>query len=53
MESLAVDAKELYKANPKRLTIIVLGGVAAFISIISLLYYMITHPEIRRMMGFE
>lgn len=52
VESLAGDAVEFYKDNPKRLIIIVSSVAGAIIFLITLVYWAITRTELLKMLGW-
>ena len=53
VESLAVDVKEYYKENPRRLFYIVLGVLGGLSFIVTLFYYLLTQTDLRQMIGLE
>jgi hypothetical protein len=53
VESLAVDAKEFYQDNPKRLIIIVAVSIAAIVFLVTLGYWAITRTDLLKMLGWE
>lgn len=53
VESLAVDVKEFYKENPRRLFYIVLGVLGGLSFIVTLFYYFLTQTDLRQMIGLE
>lgn len=52
VESLAEDAKDFYRENPKRLVIIVASIAGAVIFLITLAYWAITRTELLKMLGW-
>jgi len=51
VESLAIDVKEFYKENPRRLLYILLGVLGGLSFIITIFYYLITETDLGRMIG--
>ena len=52
-ESFAVDVKDFYEKDPKRLIFLVAGGVAAFAFIGVGIYWALTRTDILKMIGLE
>lgn len=52
-ESFAVDVKDYYEKNPKKLIYAVIGSVAAFAFIVVGVYWAFTRTELPRMLGLE
>ncbi len=53
VESLAVDIKDYYKENPRRLLYILLGVLGGLSFIVTILYYFITQTDLRQMIGLD
>lgn len=53
VESFAVDVKDYYKENPKRLVFAIIGTVVAIIFIILLFYWLFTRTDFPKMLGLE
>ena len=53
VESLAVDFKDYYKENPRRLFYIVLGVLGGLSFLVTIFYYFITQTDLRFMIGLE
>lgn len=51
VESLAVDVKEFYKENPRRLLYILLGVLGGLSFFVTIMYYLITETDLGRMIG--
>ncbi|QPJ60625.1 MAG: hypothetical protein G3M70_01475 [Candidatus Nitronauta litoralis] len=51
VESLAVDVKEFYKENPRRLLYILLGVLGGLSFLVTIMYYLITETDLGRMIG--
>lgn len=52
-ESFAVDVKEFYEENPKRLIIMVSATVGGVIFLVLFVYWALTRTEILKMIGLE
>ena len=52
-ESFAVDVKDFYEKDPKRLIFLVAGGVAAFAFIGVGIYWALTRTDILKTIGLE
>jgi p-aminobenzoyl-glutamate transporter AbgT len=52
-ESFAVDVKDFYEKDPKRLILLVAGGVAAFAFIGVGIYWALTRTDILKTIGLE
>jgi len=52
-ESFAVDVKEFYEKDPKRLILLVAGGFGAVIFLGLGAYWAITRTELLKMIGLE
>lgn len=52
-ESFAVDVKEFYEKDPKRLIFLVAGGLAAFAFIGIGIYWALTRTDILKTIGLE
>ena len=52
-ESFAVDVKDFYEKDPKRLILLVAGGVAAFAFIGVGIYWARTRTDILKTLGLE
>jgi len=52
-ESFAVDVKDFYEKDPKRLILLVAGGVAAFAFIGVGIYWALTRTDVLKMIGLE
>ncbi|CAI2717740.1 hypothetical protein [Nitrospina watsonii] len=53
VESFAVDVKDYYKTNPKRLVFAIIGSVSAFIFVVTLFYWLWTRTDFKQMLGLE
>jgi hypothetical protein len=53
VESIGVDIKDFYEKDPKRLILLVVGGLAAFIFIGLGIYWALTRTDILKMIGLE
>ncbi len=53
VESLAIDVKEYYKENPRRLFYILLGVLGGLSFLVTILYYLITKTDLGRMIGMD
>jgi len=53
VESFAVDVKDYYKENPKRLVFAIIGTVVAIIFLILFVYWLFTRTEFPKMLGLE
>lgn len=53
VESFAVDVKDYYKANPKRLVFAIIGTVVTIIFLILFVYWLFTRTEFPKMLGLE
>jgi len=51
VESFAVDVKDFYKKDPKRLVMIVAGCLGGVIFLGLLLYWVMTHTDLPKMLG--
>ena len=51
VESFAVDVKDFYKKDPKRLVLMVSGGVGALVFLGVGIYWAITRTELLKMIG--
>ncbi|MCH8156873.1 MAG: hypothetical protein IID18_03825 [Nitrospinae bacterium] len=51
MESFADDVKEYYHEDPKRLFKLVIGAVSAITFVSILIYWVVTHYDIAKMIG--
>lgn len=51
VESLAIDVKEFYKENPRRLLYILLGVLGGLSFFVTIFYYLITETDLGRMIG--
>ena len=52
-ESFAVDVKDFYEKDPKRLILLVAGGVATFAFIGVGIYWALTRTDILKTIGLE
>ena len=52
VESLAEDAKDFYRDNPKRLMIIVGASLGAMIFLVTLVYWALTRTDLLKMLGW-
>ena len=52
-ESFAVDVKEFYEKDPKRLIFLILGGVSGLIFIGVGIYWALTRTDILKMIGLQ
>jgi hypothetical protein len=52
-ESFAVDVKEFYEKDPKRLVLLVAGGLGGLIFVGLGIYWALTRTEILKMIGLE
>lgn len=52
-ESFAVDVKDFYEKDPKRLILLVVGGVAAFAFVGVGIYWALTRTDVLKMIGLE
>ena len=52
-ESFAVDVKDFYEKDPKRLILMIAGGVAAVAFIGVGIYWALTRTDILKMIGLE
>jgi len=52
-ESFAVDVKEFYEENPKRLVIMVCATVGGVIFVVLLVYWAFTRTDLPKMLGLE
>ncbi|MEE8268898.1 MAG: hypothetical protein V3R23_02680, partial [Nitrospinaceae bacterium] len=53
VESFAVDVKDFYKKDPKRLVLLVAGGLGGFIFIGLGIYWALTRTDLIKMIGLE
>ena len=53
VESLAVDVKDYYKKNPKRLIYAVIGTVGGIIFLGIGVYWLFTRTDLPKMLGLE
>lgn len=53
VESLAVDVKDFYQKDPKRMVIIVVGCVGALVFCGLLLYWAMTRTDLPKMLGLS
>lgn len=53
VESLAIDIKEYYKENPRRLLYILLGVLGGLSFLVTMMYYIITQTDLKYMIGLE
>ena len=52
VESLAEDAKDFYRDNPKRLMIIVAASLGLIAFLITLAYWALTRTDLLKMLGW-
>ncbi|HKI50308.1 MAG TPA: hypothetical protein VKA69_13345 [Desulfobacteria bacterium] len=52
-ESFAVDIKDFYEKDPKRLILLVAGGVATCIFLGLGIYWAVTRTDLLKMLGLE
>jgi len=52
-ESLAVDLKDFYAKDPRRLFYIILWVMGVLAVLVMGIYQLVTRPDIRRMIGIE
>ncbi len=52
-ESLAVDIKDYYEKNPKKLIYAAAGSVAAFTFVVIGVYWAFTRTDLPKMLGLE
>ncbi len=52
VESLAEDAKDFYRDNPKRLMIIVAASLGVIAFLITLVYWALTRTDLLKMLGW-
>ena len=52
-ESFAVDVKDFYEKDPKRLVLLVAGGLGAIIFLGLGAYWAVTRTELLKMIGLE
>ena len=53
VESFGVDVKEFYEKDPKRLILLVAGGLGGFIFIGVGIYWAVTRTDFLKMIGLE
>ncbi|MCF8720047.1 hypothetical protein [Nitrospina gracilis] len=53
VESFAVDVKDYYKENPKRLVFAIIGTVATLMFVITLFWWLWTRTDFKQMLGLE
>ena len=53
VESIGVDIKDFYEKDPKRLVLLVAGGLAACIFLGVGIYWALTRTDILKMIGLE
>lgn len=51
VESFAVDVKDFYEKDPKRLMLLVAGGVGGFIFVGLLIYWVLTRTDLIKSLG--
>ncbi len=51
VESFAVDVKEFYEENPKRLIIMVSATLGGVVFVVLLVYWAFTRTDLRKMLG--
>ncbi len=52
VESLAEDAKDFYRDNPKRLMIIVASSIGAIVFLGTMVYWALTRTDLLKMLGW-
>jgi len=52
-ESFAVDVKEFYEEDPKRLVIMVSATVGGIAFVVTLVYWVFTRTDLPKMLGLE
>ncbi len=51
VESFAVDVKDFYEKDPKRLMLLVAGGLGGFIFVGLLIYWVLTRTDLIKSLG--
>ena len=51
VESFAVDVRDFYKKDPKRLVLLVAGGLGGFVFVGLVLYWAFTRFDLTKMIG--